>query len=196
MKNRVVLAGMLVGSLVHASADLDLYMAIEAGDVTAAREALGQGANVNLAIDGKTPLSASLDQVTDLFSQEGLTATLKLFGKALKRTATTRAAVPFAGSTLLMASAVLDNSQFLWSLIKGGVGFAGTWFQLEASVDRAIAERAAIVELIALHPQQPKDQLEQAHQKLLGNRLVGSPKRAAKAVELLENILQRALAAR
>lgn len=196
MNNRFFVALALVGSLnsVFASSDLTLHMAIADGDLAAAQEAVKNGANIQMVLDGKTALTDSIDQVTKLFDEQGFTASLKMYGKALKRTLATRASVPLLGNTLLIASAA--NSNALAAAIQIGVGGAGMYVLLDAMVDRALVERASIVELLAFHPQQTKDQLEKAIQQVTVNRLVAGPKRAVKAIGLLEQILRSALSAR
>jgi hypothetical protein len=195
MNNRFFVTVALVGSLgsLSASSDLSLHMAIADGDLTAAQEAIKNGANVHMVLDGKTALIDSVEQVTKLFDEQGFSASLKLFGKALKRTAATRASIPLLGNALLAVSAL--NSNALGAVVQVGVGGVGMYILLDAMVDRALAERASIVELLALHPQQTKEQLEKALQQVAVNRLVAGPKRAVKAIAWLEQILRSALTA-
>lgn len=196
MNNRFFATFALIGSLssLSASSDLSLHMAIVDGDLAAVQEAIKSGANVHMVLDGKTALIDSVEQVTRLFDEQGFTASMKLFGKALKRTAATRASVPLLGNFLLAVSAA--NSNLLGALVQCGVGGAGMYILLDAMVDRALVERVSIVELLALHPQQTKEQLEKALQQVAVNRLVAGPKRAVKAMGLLEQILHSAITTR
>src|SRR5258708_11624378 len=115
-------------------------MAIKEGNLSAAQQAVTNGANVTTVIDGKTPLITAVEQVTALFTDQGLKNNLRFHANLIRKSITTRTAIPLAGNVALVASAFTSNYPIL-GLAELVLGCAGSYFILEAIAEKGIDER-------------------------------------------------------